>query len=563
MQARDKTEAEEIIDQLKKEDDLPKKQQLQERFWSCVKETPIISKNEDGTYKVLFIHQLDKAAEVRLDCLDLRELLWDENENEKLLEQIPGTDIYYLELDKFPSNTRIPYEFEVDHGKSNKDKRNPNSFNAPMYDGEDRTTKLDKSRTSSILSLPDSEPQLWSENRIAENKGVISKTILMEDEQFGRRPIWIYTPPDFDKNREEPYELMLISDGHTYINKLPPALDMMCENNSNLANTVVAIIGNVDPNSVPNRTIEYNRVLMRKDEPKIEEMAMGDLVALNEDGQLTMYWIEKGKVVNRSYRDTEVQSIAHQLPEVGQESTNLKLIQDILSQYDCIRKINPNERSQFEENRKYEFIDHSKEFSLFITEKILPTLQQDPDLNVSKKPEDTYLVGFSLGGHFTAEVGLNHSDKIGNLICLSGAFSNRNAEIVDLFKEADPLNLNVYLSIGTFEDRVPNAKAQKNEGLANMSRLDVSTQMCNALTGKVQNVTLEKFPVGHSEMTTLQCIGNGINVIQQQKQILSKKETSKVNVSLQSIFPTIKEKPSPSNPQNPQTIGPGRKKGGQ
>lgn len=80
---------------------------------------------------------------------------------------------------------------------------------------------------------------------------------------------------------------------------------------------------------------EYRRVLMSKAEPKIEDIQEGDLIALKEDGQLTIFWLENGKIANRSFREDVVQSIINQLPAIGDETKNLKLIQEITSQYGC------------------------------------------------------------------------------------------------------------------------------------------------------------------------------------------------------------------------------------
>ncbi|MBX3708742.1 MAG: serine hydrolase [Gammaproteobacteria bacterium] len=82
-------------------------------------------------------------------------------------------------------------------------------------------------------------------------------------------------------------------------------------------------------------SLGYNRILMRKEEPKIEDMGIGDLVALHEDGQLTIYWKENGKIVNRSFREEMVQSILKRLPTIGNESTDLNFIKEITSQYGC------------------------------------------------------------------------------------------------------------------------------------------------------------------------------------------------------------------------------------
>lgn len=79
----------------------------------------------------------------------------------------------------------------------------------------------------------------------------------------------------------------------------------------------------------------YSRLLMRQEEPRLEDIQIDDLVALNEDGQLTVYWIENGRVANRSFSEAAVQSIVSRLPAMAEESSDLKLIGEIASQYGC------------------------------------------------------------------------------------------------------------------------------------------------------------------------------------------------------------------------------------
>lgn len=79
----------------------------------------------------------------------------------------------------------------------------------------------------------------------------------------------------------------------------------------------------------------YSTVLMSQEEPKIENMQLDTLIALKEDNQLIIYWIENGKKVNRAFSETAVQSIIQNLPAIGMKSTDSELIKEITSQYGC------------------------------------------------------------------------------------------------------------------------------------------------------------------------------------------------------------------------------------
>jgi enterochelin esterase-like enzyme len=86
---------------------------------------------------------------------------------------------------------------------------------------------------------------------------------------------------------------------------------------------------------------EYSRILMSDEEPKIENMRIDDLIALKEDGQLTVYWIENGKIVNHSFSEDAVRSIVERLPAIGEESRDLNLIREVTSQYGCGQEYPP------------------------------------------------------------------------------------------------------------------------------------------------------------------------------------------------------------------------------
>lgn len=73
-------------------------------------------------------------------------------------------------------------------------------------------------------------------------------------------------------------------------------------------------------------------------EPNIEDIPTNTLVALHEDNQLTIYWIEDGKLTQRSFSENSVSSIIDRLPETNNASKDSKLVQDIVSQYGCIKK---------------------------------------------------------------------------------------------------------------------------------------------------------------------------------------------------------------------------------
>lgn len=79
----------------------------------------------------------------------------------------------------------------------------------------------------------------------------------------------------------------------------------------------------------------YNSVLHAEKEPVFEEMQSGQLVILQEDEHLTAYWLENGKIVNRSFPERVVPNILEMLPAVCESSNSVDLIKAITAQYEC------------------------------------------------------------------------------------------------------------------------------------------------------------------------------------------------------------------------------------
>lgn len=78
---------------------------------------------------------------------------------------------------------------------------------------------------------------------------------------------------------------------------------------------------------------QFSRVLVLNTEPKIGDIEDNDFIALHENGQLTIFWLEDGKIVNHSFGEMGVESIIQKLPAAGEESTDSDLIKQIKLQY--------------------------------------------------------------------------------------------------------------------------------------------------------------------------------------------------------------------------------------
>lgn len=94
-------------------------------------------------------------------------------------------------------------------------------------------------------------------------------------------------------------------------------------------------------------TIEINNVLMLKEEPAEDFILQsGSLAVFRQNKKLIVYWNENGKIKNKSLPEDSIKS---KLPEVGHNSSENSLINEIISTY----KI---ETPQFKENLEKELL---------------------------------------------------------------------------------------------------------------------------------------------------------------------------------------------------------------
>lgn len=160
------------------------------------------------------------------------------------------------------------------------------------------------------------------------------------------------------------------------------------------------------------------------------------------------------------------------------------------------------------DHRQYEFMDHSEEFYSFVIAPIIDKLRNDTELNlnVSKDPQDTIMAGFSLGGHFAAEIGLTHSDNIGNVVCLSGAFNTSIKSLAaSLHDNHDhKKELNIFMSVGQLENLHQTPENQQRFHVTGDTRVEANQVFAEALRSNGFNVQFAPpLPSGHNELSTL------------------------------------------------------------
>lgn len=426
--------------ELSKELATEEKESLIKKFWHSlsVKGTPIFNENSAGDFTITFLYRSNDSVTVELDCNDLNEQKLGADGEVRFFQRIPGTDIYYFQVNNVPRDAILPYGFYVTDQDGQriemKDSLCKDKFHLPLCNLNTGETMLDQ-REASLLVMPEAkqlqsiERPSWCRDRSTE----ISKCGEMRDiifdaseKGYGERKVWIYTPPEYDSDREIPYKLMLITDGGTYAMLMPPHLDVLSNVHSEINNIVVAFVGNVRQGSASYHPIDLT-------------------------------------------------------DEVTKDDTD---------------------------HRQYEFMDHSEEFYSAVIAPILDKLRNDAELNlnVSKNPQDTILAGFSLGGHFAAEVGLNHADNIGNVICLSGAFNTSIKSLAAVLPDNHDhqIKLNLFMSVGRLEDLHQTPENQQVFHVTGDSRVEANQKFAEALSSNGFNVQLAPLlPSGHNELSTM------------------------------------------------------------
>lgn len=130
------------------------------------------------------------------------------------------------------------------------------------------------------------------------------------------------------------------------------------------------------------------------------------------------------------------------------------------------------------------------------------------NFNISDKPEDIIIGGFSLGGLFAAYVGLKYPNIFGNVLSQSGSFfwsANAPKEtnwIISKYKEAEVLPMKFFINVGVLEnmDYPPYS-----------SMIDINKEMRDVLIERKNTIVkYEEFKSGHDYLSWGETLSNGL-----------------------------------------------------
>ncbi|MEQ8674920.1 MAG: alpha/beta hydrolase-fold protein [Aggregatilineales bacterium] len=158
-----------------------------------------------------------------------------------VMHHIPDTNIWYW-TEKIARDLRTGYFITPNHpapeNLDSPEKRhaflkaiclpdplNKKVFKRPLHSGQlqgENATVL-----QSIFEAPDAIPETYATQRAGIAKGTLTKHNLTGQFYAYEHVFWVYTPPNYDPQRAEPYPLLFVFDGYLYLEaiQLPTILD--------------------------------------------------------------------------------------------------------------------------------------------------------------------------------------------------------------------------------------------------------------------------------------------------------------------------------------------------
>jgi enterochelin esterase-like enzyme len=175
---------------------------------------------------------------------------------------LPGTDVWYKSW-ILPKNTRTVYcispddplisisDYRLDQLSSRfnqcwtKDPLNPKAYYIPGY-----LCLGEVDKTMSLLEMPDAPSFPWK-NEDEYSRGVVLDANVPSSILEEGREVYIYLPPDYDRNRTIPYPLVVAFDGDIYKDfiEAPAIFDFLIKEGK-IPPLIAVMIKNPQPNTV-------------------------------------------------------------------------------------------------------------------------------------------------------------------------------------------------------------------------------------------------------------------------------------------------------------------------
>ncbi|MCK5222877.1 MAG: esterase family protein [Candidatus Aminicenantes bacterium] len=193
-----------------------------QKFWNLAKEKglPFIEEDPlDENYK--FVTLVYQNSEKNKDITFEVKGIYDEYRfGDMKLRQLGKTDLYYR-CYKVPNDICFSYRFNIKDIVTGKKYKNVDKYNS------DRIPKGEiHNFTFSVLDLKKSEPD-WNKKRHTNLNSRLETFKYKVKALNEERNIYVYLPPDYDKNRKDGYPVIYLFDSFIYLNRVevPNILD--------------------------------------------------------------------------------------------------------------------------------------------------------------------------------------------------------------------------------------------------------------------------------------------------------------------------------------------------
>jgi enterochelin esterase-like enzyme len=229
-------------------------------FWDEVARegTPLIEPivGDDAHYLVTFLWR-DASEERRNVVVCSHAVGWSFRRNR--MARLPGTDVWHRTY-RLPAGTRTSYWLS------------PDDSLVYLLDMEDRAERMatwrpdplarrtfvfpkdeaipgDAEFISSMIELPGAPAPTWSERRPDAPEGRVEEHRVRSELLGNERRVWVYTPPGYDSSCSDPYQLLVVFDGFSYLRVIPTStiLDNLLAA-GRLPPFVALLVDNVDRN---------------------------------------------------------------------------------------------------------------------------------------------------------------------------------------------------------------------------------------------------------------------------------------------------------------------------
>ena len=205
-----------------------------ESFWGETQErgTPLIEsiEGDDENNLVTFLWRATEP----IARLTLVSLLTDRDQN--VFERMADTDLWFLSC-VIGDNIRATYQFFPESkddleqpimdpmerlARYRHDPLNPMTYVFERDEEDPDGFEL----TRSVLQMPKAPAQPWNVRQTPASSGEVSMHRFRSEILDNERRVWVYTPPNYDPSRREPYPVLVLFDGTGFV-KMSPLIDIL------------------------------------------------------------------------------------------------------------------------------------------------------------------------------------------------------------------------------------------------------------------------------------------------------------------------------------------------